>query len=47
MIQIGVPIVIRLIGTNDVKAREILKEAGIEAYNDLGEAIKRVVAYVA
>jgi succinyl-CoA synthetase beta subunit len=47
MIEIGVPIVIRLIGTNDVKAKEILQGAGIEAYNDLGEAIKRVVAYVA
>ena len=46
MIEIGVPIVIRLIGTNDAKAKEILKEAGIEAYNDLGEAIKRVVSYV-
>ncbi len=47
MIEIGVPTVIRLIGTNDAKAREILRDAGIEAYNDLGEAIKRVVAYVA
>jgi len=32
MIEIGVPIVIRLIGTNDVKAKEILQGAGIEAY---------------
>jgi len=46
MIDIGVPMVIRLIGTNDEKARDILKGAGFEAYNDLSEAIKRVVAYV-
>ncbi len=47
MIKIDLPIVIRLIGTNDAKAKEILQNAGLEAYNDLGEAIKRVVAYVA
>lgn len=47
MIKIDLPIVIRLIGTNDAKAKEILQAAGLEAYNDLGEAIKRVVAYVA
>jgi succinyl-CoA synthetase beta subunit len=43
-IDIGVPTVIRLIGTNDAAAREILAAAGIEAYSDLGEAIQRVVA---
>ncbi len=45
MIEIKVPTVIRLIGTNDGKAREILAGAGIEAYSDLGEAIRRVVAF--
>jgi succinyl-CoA synthetase beta subunit len=45
MIDIRVPTVIRLIGTNDVPARKILLDAEIEAYDDLGEAIRRVVAY--
>jgi succinyl-CoA synthetase beta subunit len=46
MIAMGLPMVIRLIGTNDERARQILKDAGLEAYNDLGEAVRRVVAYV-
>jgi succinyl-CoA synthetase beta subunit len=45
-IKIDVPMVIRLIGTNDEAARAILLGAGIEAYNDLPEAIKKVVGYV-
>jgi succinyl-CoA synthetase beta subunit len=45
-IEIKVPMVIRLIGTNDEAARAILLGAGIEAYNDLPEAIKKVVGYV-
>jgi succinyl-CoA synthetase beta subunit len=45
-VETGLPMVIRLVGTNDAKAKEILRGAGIEAYSDLGEAIKRVVAYV-
>jgi succinyl-CoA synthetase beta subunit len=45
-IDIKVPMVIRLIGTNDEAARAILLGAGIEAYNDLPEAIKKVVSYV-
>jgi succinyl-CoA synthetase beta subunit len=45
-IKIDVPMVIRLIGTNDVAAKAILLGAGIEAYNDLPEAIKKVVGYV-
>jgi succinyl-CoA synthetase beta subunit len=45
-IRIEVPMVIRLIGTNDEAAKAILQGAGIEAYNDLPEAIKKVVGYV-
>ena len=30
--EIGVPMVIRLIGTNDAAAREMLLKEGIEAY---------------
>jgi succinyl-CoA synthetase beta subunit len=45
LIDIRVPTVIRLIGTNDASARRILLDAGIEAFDDLGEAIRRVVAY--
>ncbi|AFZ70246.1 succinyl-CoA synthetase, beta subunit [Caldisphaera lagunensis DSM 15908] len=37
------PIVIRLTGTNEEQGKEILKQAGIEAYNDPIEAVKSVV----
>jgi succinyl-CoA synthetase beta subunit len=41
---IPVPLVIRLIGTNEAEGRQILSAAGIEAYDDLTEAVKAVVA---
>jgi len=41
---IPVPLVIRLIGTNEAEGRKLLSAAGIEAYDDLTEAVKAVVA---
>ncbi len=41
---LDVPLVVRLTGTNEEKAREILKEAGIEAGSDMDEAVKAAVA---
>lgn len=41
---IPVPLVIRLIGTNEAEGRQLLSAAGIEAYDDLTEAVKAVVA---
>ena len=41
---IPVPLVIRLIGTNEKEGRAILKGAGLDAYDDLTEAVKGVVA---
>lgn len=38
------PIVIRLTGTNEEQGKEILKQAGIEAFNDPIEAVKVVVS---
>jgi len=43
MIDIPVPFVIRLIGTNDEAGRAMLEEAGLSAYSDLAEAVQRVV----
>ncbi len=43
-LSIPVPLVIRLIGTNETEGRAILKEAGIDAYEDLTDAVKGVVA---
>ena len=43
-LSIPVPLVIRLIGTNETEGRAILKGAGIDAYEDLTEAVKTVVA---
>jgi len=37
------PIVVRLSGTNEEEGRRILKEHGIEAYNDPIEAVKKVI----
>ena len=37
------PIVIRLSGTNEEEGREILRKAGIDAYTDPIEAVKRVI----
>ena len=43
-IDIPVPVVIRLIGTNDKEGREILNGAGLSALEDLTEAVKKVVS---
>ncbi|MAG13839.1 MAG: ADP-forming succinate--CoA ligase subunit beta [Spirochaetales bacterium] len=43
-IEIPVPVVIRLIGTNDQEGREILTNAGLSALEKLTEAVKEVVA---
>ncbi|MCE9613138.1 MAG: ADP-forming succinate--CoA ligase subunit beta [Lentisphaerae bacterium] len=43
-IQIPVPMVIRLIGTNDREGREILAQAGLTSSENLTEAVQRVVA---
>jgi succinyl-CoA synthetase beta subunit len=43
MIDINVPIVIRLTGTNEAKAVEILEGAGFSAMTDMDEAVKKAV----
>jgi succinyl-CoA synthetase beta subunit len=42
--QVGVPIVIRLTGTNEEQAIKILKDVGMQALNDMDEAVKQAVA---
>ncbi|HVO40863.1 MAG TPA: ADP-forming succinate--CoA ligase subunit beta [Spirochaetia bacterium] len=46
-LSIPVPLVIRLIGTNEAEGRALLDGAGIDAYEDLTEAVKGVVAKAA
>jgi len=41
---IPVPVVIRLVGTNQEKGREILREVGIEAFDTMHEAAQKAVA---
>lgn len=41
--DIKVPVVIRLVGTNQEKGREILKEVGIDAYDTMHEASAKAV----
>lgn len=41
--EIPVPVVIRLVGTNQEEGRAILQEAGIEAYDFMQDAIKKAV----
>jgi succinyl-CoA synthetase beta subunit len=43
--DLSVPLVIRLIGTNEKEGRALLKEAGIEAYEDLTSAVQKVVEF--
>ncbi|CAI8031648.1 Succinate--CoA ligase [GDP-forming] subunit beta, mitochondrial (Fragment) [Geodia barretti] len=45
-IQLRMPLVVRLEGTNSVKARQILDESGlpIQAASDLADAANKVVA---
>jgi len=42
-IEIDVPIVIRLTGTNEEEALEILKNAGFEAYTSMDEVVSKAV----
>ena len=42
-IDISIPIVIRLTGTNEDLAVRILKESGFEALTDMDEAVKEAV----
>ncbi len=44
--QVGVPIVIRLTGTNEAEAIEILRGVGMTALNDMDEAVQQVVKLV-
>ncbi len=43
-IEIGPPIVIRLTGTNEAEALEILKEAGFSAFTSMDEVVEKAVA---
>lgn len=40
---IPVPLVVRLVGTNDEEGRRLLAAVGIQAYTDMGEAARAVV----
>ena len=42
-LNIGVPLVIRLVGTNEKEGRAILEEAGLKAIYDLDSAVKAVI----
>ncbi|NIR42963.1 MAG: ADP-forming succinate--CoA ligase subunit beta [Gemmatimonadetes bacterium] len=42
-IELGVPITIRLTGTNEEQAVEILEDAGFSAMTDMDEAVKKAV----
>ena len=44
--NLSVPLVIRLIGTNEKEGRALLEKAGIEAYEDLVKAVQKVVEFV-
>jgi succinyl-CoA synthetase beta subunit len=46
-LSIPVPLVIRLIGTNEKEGRALLAGAGLEAYDDLTAAVKGAVARAA
>lgn len=46
-IEVGIPIAIRLTGTNEDLAIEILKENGFDAMTDMDEVVKRAVALAA
>ena len=46
-IDISVPIVIRLTGTNEDLALEILEEAGFEAYTSMDEVVEKAVELAA
>lgn len=43
-LDINVPLVIRLVGTNQAEGRDIIESAGLSAGDDLDEAVKAVIA---
>ncbi|WP_206812507.1 ADP-forming succinate--CoA ligase subunit beta [Paradesulfitobacterium ferrireducens] len=43
-LDIKIPVVIRLVGTNQAEGVAILRDHGIDSYEEVGEAVKRVVA---
>ena len=45
--DLKLPMVIRLIGTNDREGRELLDKAGLASFEDLSDSVKRVVALAA
>ncbi|VDB00722.1 Succinyl-CoA ligase [ADP-forming] beta chain [Olavius algarvensis spirochete endosymbiont] len=42
-LDIDVPLIIRLVGTNEKEGRAILKEAGLDAIYDLDDAVRKVI----
>jgi len=44
-VQLGLPLVIRLIGTNEKEGQAILKKAGIDVFEKLTDAVEKVVQY--
>ena len=44
--KINMPIVVRMIGTNEDAAKDILKRAGIKTYSSMEECAKKAVEYV-
>jgi succinyl-CoA synthetase beta subunit len=42
-IDLPVPLVIRLIGTNEEEGRALLEQAGLEAASEMTEAVKKVL----
>jgi succinyl-CoA synthetase beta subunit len=42
-LNINIPLVIRLVGTNQTEGRQILEKAGLKAGDDLDEAVKAVI----
>jgi len=46
-LNVRVPIVIRLTGTNEKEARRLLSERGLPALSDMDEAVRAVIARAA
>jgi succinyl-CoA synthetase beta subunit len=44
-LNITLPIVIRLIGTNDLKGRKMLSDAGLTAVQNMTDAIREAVNF--
>lgn len=44
-VKLEIPLVIRLIGTNEKEGQAILKKAGIDVFEKLTEAVEKVVQY--